>query len=626
MNIIKTTKCVPIVIELGIDAAADQQSVLFEQKFRAALQRQIESNGSPLAHIQGVDIELSFTLEPYKARAATQLPVDGADTPPRYPGKDVINLVPRQNKCQQYSPNESVVAVFYDGVGTQDVIEQKKDFLTTFLFDGSLDDRFDVVAQRVLGHFSNSNLYKIILSKFNAGDTQFIDRIFGLNDLPEEFIQQIDQVGKSIAMDFLISKDKIQISKYNGVLNIMNWLDNVKNSSSSSSTRPHVRLNLQDGGFVLFPEIPLKCWQNLIELDVENNKIKEISPAIKNMKQLKVLNIKNNCLDSFPIELCECPELKIIEFSNNPLFFVPKDSDAFYSTKNLLNFYSNTKKELKTEKWPFFKLMLFGDESSGKTSLLECIKGVKSAEPPAPTKLVSISKYYSKTNKFTFSAWDFSGNTKYRSVHQPLITPNGLYIITFDVTQDNWKDSVEYWLSQVSSVNFNQSDRSPSVFFVGTHTDTVKSDRLKSIENTFKQSLLPGKTSIASSLFFVSSKKEKGISDLKKSIYMEAQKRVTLVNGSHLLFERQLNHFTSTYYANQEDRNVIIVQKIEQMAPKSYVKSALSVINNLNESGIVVYRRPHIFINCEWFINELDTKVILEKDTLNITHVNNFFV
>ena len=64
-------------------------------------------------------------------------------------------------------------------------------------------------------------------------------------------------------------------------------------------------LNLSNNLLVMIPDSLFSCLSNLLSLNLENNKLNQLSSSIRRLKRLTELNLNSNCLNYLPQELGE---------------------------------------------------------------------------------------------------------------------------------------------------------------------------------------------------------------------------------------------------------------------------------------------------------------------------------
>ncbi|CAB3222997.1 unnamed protein product [Arctia plantaginis] len=98
-------------------------------------------------------------------------------------------------------------------------------------------------------------------------------------------------------------------------------------------------LYLQNNEIESLPDDLFDILQNLMYLDVRDNKLIDIPKSIKNHPCLTHLLLQNNQITSLPNELGTVNNLKMLQLAGNPLTYPPKEilSAGISSIKNYLN-------------------------------------------------------------------------------------------------------------------------------------------------------------------------------------------------------------------------------------------------------------------------------------------------
>lgn len=169
-------------------------------------------------------------------------------------------------------------------------------------------------------------------------------------------------------------------------------------------------------------------------------------------------------------------------------------------------------------------VLFLGDEGSGKTSILY---KYKNNNLPPPHVTIGVELY---TDNYIIGAyhqsvrfWDAAGNKNYRGLIKHYIKPDTkLYIIVFDVTNQNSYENIKNWLKELSINKITN----PDIIIVGNKIDLAK-------DNSYVQQYQPEKYPI----IFVSAKTGDNIKYLFKRIHS-------------LLVEKQYAHFNYIPYLN----------------------------------------------------------------------------
>jgi internalin A len=137
--------------------------------------------------------------------------------------------------------------------------------------------------------------------------------------------------------------------------------------------------------------------------------------------------------------------------------------------------------------------VLLGEPQSGKTTLLEALKG--NPEPCDPSRqetlgvdVVTIEKTSPVDQKPMYlSAWDFAGQHIEHATHQFFLTENAIYLLLWNARQgtDSGKRDLWYWLELLK-----MRVREPKFLLVATHTELTPPDlNLTEIERSYPSCL-----------------------------------------------------------------------------------------------------------------------------------------
>jgi internalin A len=185
-------------------------------------------------------------------------------------------------------------------------------------------------------------------------------------------------------------------------------------------------------------------------LSLPNNNIFKIPSAIRHIKSLEVLDVQNNKLQIPP---------EILAKTSEPL--------------SILNYYFSVENQ-KGKSLNETKLLIVGQGSVGKTSLVQQILHSKSDQNQIKTEGISInqwvvdsqSKVENQKSEIRLNIWDFGGQEIMHATHQFFLTKRSLYLLVLDSRLTQEENRVEYWLKIIQSF----SDESP-VLIVGNKID-----------------------------------------------------------------------------------------------------------------------------------------------------------
>ena len=146
------------------------------------------------------------------------------------------------------------------------------------------------------------------------------------------------------------------------------------------------------------------------------------------------------------------------------------------------------------------KLVLIGEPKSGKTTLLEALKG--NPKPCDPTRretigvdIVALARTNPEDQESMYlSVWDFAGQHIEHATHQFFLTENAIFVILWNARQgaDAGKRDLWYWLELLK-----MRVKDPNYLLVATHVEQTPPDlNLAEIERTYPgfQGQFPGGT------------------------------------------------------------------------------------------------------------------------------------
>ena len=100
------------------------------------------------------------------------------------------------------------------------------------------------------------------------------------------------------------------------------------------------------------------------------------------------------------------------------------------------------------------KIILIGDMSTGKTSLINAYFGMNFNSQITTTLTPSVSQKEIKIEgtSYVIDMWDTAGQEKYRSMAKIFIKDSQIVIFVYDVTEEKTFDSLDYWVKSVEEV------------------------------------------------------------------------------------------------------------------------------------------------------------------------------
>lgn len=118
-------------------------------------------------------------------------------------------------------------------------------------------------------------------------------------------------------------------------------------------------LNLRTFPSAIFPLVKLQY------VDLSNNIITHVPTHIESLIELKTLKLRNNNINTLPSALAKLPKLQKLALEKNPMESIPKEVLAHSNLRNLMSYLSQM--EGQTNNWKRIKLLVLGEEATGKT-------------------------------------------------------------------------------------------------------------------------------------------------------------------------------------------------------------------------------------------------------------------
>jgi internalin A len=196
----------------------------------------------------------------------------------------------------------------------------------------------------------------------------------------------------------------------------------------------------------------------LKKIDLAENGIKKFEPWLLDLG-LPILNVKS--IDEF-FNLDEGINLGLNPLESPPLEIVDKGN---ISIKSYFESLSGKRGRTLNE----VKVILIGDGSSGKTSLVKRITNNDFDINESQTHGINITEYFPSNSqkKIKINFWDFGGQDIMHATHQFFLSKRSIYILLLNAREE---PNPEYWLKHIESfggdspiiIAINKSDENPS--------------------------------------------------------------------------------------------------------------------------------------------------------------------
>jgi internalin A len=189
-------------------------------------------------------------------------------------------------------------------------------------------------------------------------------------------------------------------------------------------------------------------FSNLSVLDIEKNAFSELPPNICIHPNLKKILAGNNLITDIPAEIKNKSNLEVLDLRNNKLNIPPEILERINEPQVILDFYFTHLKKALNE----FKLLIVGESSVGKTSLVQRIGQHKFDPNQIKTEGISITSWQTQIEpSVKLNIWDFGGQEIMHATHQFFLTKRSLYLLVVDSRNSQEQNRVEYWLKIIQS-------------------------------------------------------------------------------------------------------------------------------------------------------------------------------
>jgi internalin A len=208
---------------------------------------------------------------------------------------------------------------------------------------------------------------------------------------------------------------------------------------------------------------PSALWKlaSLEELYLEDNNLTDFPYAISLLPRLRLLDLRGNQIGELPAWILNLP-IPVrwfdgaldegINVFDNPLQ-APTPEVLEQGAISLRAYYGSLggdRLELGEA-----RLLLVGEGSSGKTSLVRALLGEDFRIDESQTRGVSIRHLELQASRQTslrLRLWDFGGQEIMHATHQFFLSRRSLYVLVLDGRRD---EETEYWLKQIQSFGGN---------------------------------------------------------------------------------------------------------------------------------------------------------------------------
>jgi internalin A len=211
----------------------------------------------------------------------------------------------------------------------------------------------------------------------------------------------------------------------------------------------------------------------LQDLDLRQNQLTTLPPEIGQLADLQNLYLSYGQLTALPPEIGQLTALQYLDVSGNQLTALPRQLADLLTGTLAIRLDNNPLPDLITELAARgtdalaaylrslgdavaqyeAKMLLVGEGTVGKTSLMAALRGAAFVEKRPTTHGIEIHtlalRHPVLDEEIMVRAWDFGGQEVYRVTHQFFFTQRALYLVVWNACQGQEHDEVEGWLRRI---------------------------------------------------------------------------------------------------------------------------------------------------------------------------------
>jgi internalin A len=218
-------------------------------------------------------------------------------------------------------------------------------------------------------------------------------------------------------------------------------------------------------------------------LDLRGNNLSSLPPEIGSLTELEFLDLSNdyeegesddeggdwntnqhysglNHITQLPPSFVNLKKLSHLDLRGNVLTIPSEIGDRIDRPSEILNYYFSIQKSaIRSLPIHEMKLILVGEGSVGKTSLVMQIINGKFERIVGKTEGIAIARWHVRSNygihsnkqDIAINLWDFGGQEIMHAMHQFFLTKRSLYLLILDSRLTQGENRVEYWLKIIQS-------------------------------------------------------------------------------------------------------------------------------------------------------------------------------
>lgn len=228
----------------------------------------------------------------------------------------------------------------------------------------------------------------------------------------------------------------------------------------------------------------LIVFEELLSLNIMCNRVSDIS-FVRKLPNLQHLNARENQIREIPFIL-NMKKLNYLIIDKNPLekLYDLNLSDSYNHLITIRNYLLRKEEENKVSVKLPVKVLLLGNHSSGKSSLLYYIHNRVLAEVMPSTHVINISSYPKGDAIPRAIFYDFGGQDYYHGIYRAFLSGGSAYLLLYqrnnnvnqirtdshDILTQDFK--LDYWLAQKQYLEKEKFYTDDPLFLIQTHAET----------------------------------------------------------------------------------------------------------------------------------------------------------
>jgi hypothetical protein len=207
-------------------------------------------------------------------------------------------------------------------------------------------------------------------------------------------------------------------------------------------------IDLSDNGMT---QVPPAIWDagSVRELDISDNKLATLPPEIGRLTQMIILDAHGNQIRTLPRALARLHRLSELRLNDNPL----RDPLPALLKSGIGDLFAYLRSLDKAAAQYEAKLLLVGEGEVGKSSLITALEGGPFEKHRDSTHGIEIRPlrfdHPALDVEMMLNAWDFGGQEIYRITHQFFFTRRALYLVVWKPRQGQDENAIEEWCRRI---------------------------------------------------------------------------------------------------------------------------------------------------------------------------------